>query len=83
MKLFRNSDFVLRISFDTNLRLVSKVSHPGKNHGDIVFIGSSDDLIISDRSSGLDDCYGARLRPRIHAIPEREHRIGGQHRSLR
>jgi len=63
--------------------LMTEVPHPGKNHSDIVFVGGSDHLIIPDRSSGLNDRYGARLRRRIHAIPEGKHRIGGQHRSLR
>ena len=62
--------------------LMSEVSHPGKDHRDVVLICGRDHFFVSNRASRLNDGHGTRLCSCIHTIPERKHRIGCQHRAL-
>ena len=56
--------------FLIQFRLMLKVAHTGKGHGDTILITCSDYLIISDRPTGLDDVFCPHLMRRIDTIRE-------------
>jgi hypothetical protein len=57
-KLFGIWDLVFGISSDISDLLMSEVSHPCKDHSDVVFIRCGNHLIIPDRTAWLDDGRG-------------------------
>ena len=51
---------------------MSEMTHAGKDHGDMVFVGGGNDFIITHGAAGLNDGGNAGLSSGIDAIPERE-----------
>src|SRR5690606_21768432 len=62
--------------------LMPKMPHPGKYHGDAVFVGGGDHLVVAHRAAGLDDAADAHLGGVVDAVPEGEEGVGGHHRAL-
>src|SRR5205823_12536306 len=50
-------------------------------HGDIVFVGGFDHLVVADRAAWLDHRGSAGLDAGEHAVGEREERVGGDGRT--
>jgi len=54
------------------LRSVPEMTHAGKDHGDIVFIGGVNDLLVPHRSPRLDHRRDAHLGGTVETIAKRE-----------
>ena len=52
-----------------------KMSHASKNHGNAMFIGSGDDLIITHRTARLDDTFNASFGGVINTVSKWEKSI--------
>src|SRR5438094_9877353 len=62
---------------------VPEVTYAGEDHGQPEPIGSRDHLVVAHRSAWLRDRGHAGPRGRLHAVWEREERVGAQGRSPR
>jgi len=50
----------------------------GEDHGQAVFVGGLDDLLVADRAAGLDDGPHPGLRRSVDPVPEGEEGVGGE-----
>ena len=51
----------------------------GNNHGQTMFVGGSDDLVVTHGATRLDHGFGTCGCKHINAVTEGEERIGGHH----
>ena len=59
-----------------------KVANAGKYHSNVRLIGRLDNLIVTHRSTGLDNRRDSSSGSRIDAVSEWEERIRGHYRTL-
>ena len=62
--------------------LVTEMADAGEHHGNAMLIGCGNDFFIANAATRLDNAGGTGFSQHIHAIAEREERIGGDGRTL-
>ena len=66
---------VYSASFIERAGSVPEVAHPGKDHGEAMFVGCGNHLVVTDGTTWLDDRGGPRLGGGQQTVCEREERI--------
>src|SRR5580698_5545211 len=64
-----------------SLSSMAEVADAGEDHGHAEFVGGRDDVLVLDRSSGLNDGGSACRSNSFEAVGEREERVGCSDRS--
>ncbi len=59
---------------------VAEVAFAGEDHGDAVFVGGGDHLVVADRAARLDHRRDPGRGRRVEAVAEREERVAGARR---
>ncbi len=69
--------FTPAVAYDAGLLIMPEVSHARENHGQAVFVGGADDLVVAYRPTGLNDRGDAGLRGGVDPVAEREESVRG------
>ncbi len=71
-------NYLFYFAHNDGLYLMMEQTHAGKGHGDIVFVGCHDDMVVAYRSSGLCNKPHAAFMCPLHIVAKGEEGITGQ-----